>query len=50
MRCRAETNHPHWSADMQDKLEANKQSAIAFYRIGYLWNPANAVELCVGAE
>lgn len=35
---------------MQDKLEANKQNAIAFYRTAYLGNPAKAVELYVGAE
>ena len=31
-------------------LEANKQNAIAFYRMAYLGEPAKAVELYVGAE
>jgi len=35
---------------MQDKLEANKKNAIAFYRTAYLGNPAKAVEMFVGAE
>ena len=35
---------------MQDKLEENKKSAIAFYRTAYLGDPAKAVELYVGAE
>ncbi len=35
---------------MPDKLEANKQNAIAFYRTAYLGNPAKVVELYVGAE
>ena len=35
---------------MQQDLEANKRNAIAFYRTAYLGDPANAVELYVGAE
>ena len=35
---------------MQEKLEANKQNAIAFYRMAYLGDPAKAVEMYVGAE
>jgi predicted SnoaL-like aldol condensation-catalyzing enzyme len=35
---------------MQNKLEANKQSAIAFYRMAYSGDPASAVEMYVGAE
>jgi predicted SnoaL-like aldol condensation-catalyzing enzyme len=35
---------------MQNKLEANKQSAIAFYRTAYSGDPASAVEMYVGAE
>mgnify|MGYP001818505744 FL=1 len=35
---------------MQNKLEANKQSAIAFYRTAYSGDPATAVEMYVGAE
>lgn len=35
---------------MKHDSEANKQSAIAFYRTAYLGNPAEAVELYVGAE
>lgn len=31
-------------------LEANKQNAIAFYRMAYEGNPAKAVELYVGNE
>jgi len=35
---------------MQNDLEANKQNAIAFYRKAYLGDPAEAVEMYVGAE
>jgi predicted SnoaL-like aldol condensation-catalyzing enzyme len=35
---------------MQVNLEANKKSAIAFYRTAYLGDPAKAVEKYVGAE
>lgn len=35
---------------MQDKLEAHKKNAIAFYRTAYLGDPVRAVELYVGAE
>lgn len=35
---------------MQNKLEANKQNAIAFYRTAYSGDPASAVEMYVGAE
>jgi predicted SnoaL-like aldol condensation-catalyzing enzyme len=35
---------------MQDKLEANKKNAIAFYRTAYSGDPAKAVEMYVGAE
>lgn len=35
---------------MPDKLEENKQNAIAFYHTAYLGDPAMAVELYVGAE
>ena len=35
---------------MQNDLEANRQNAIAFYRMAYLGDPAGAVELFVGAE
>jgi len=35
---------------MKHDLEANKQSAIEFYRTAYLGDPAKAVELYVGAE
>lgn len=35
---------------MPQDLEMNKQNAIAFYRMAYLGEPANAVELFVGAE
>ena len=35
---------------MPHDLEANKQSAIAFYRMAYLGDPAGAVERYVGAE
>ena len=35
---------------MKHNTEANKQNAIAFYRIAYLGNPAKAVEQYVGAE
>ena len=35
---------------MQQDLEANKRNAIEFYRTAYLGDPANAVELYVGAE
>ena len=35
---------------MQEKLETNKQNAIAFYRMAYLGDPAKAVEMYVGAE
>lgn len=35
---------------MSQDLEANKRSAIAFYRMAYLGEPAKAVELYVGAD
>jgi predicted SnoaL-like aldol condensation-catalyzing enzyme len=35
---------------MSHDLEANKQSAIAFYRMAYLGDPARAVEEYVGDE
>ena len=35
---------------MSHDLEANKQSAIEFYRIAYLGDPARAVEEYVGDE
>ena len=35
---------------MQDKLDANKQNAIAFYRTAYLGDPARAVEMYTGDE
>ena len=35
---------------MQQDIEANKQNAIAFYRMAYLGEPAKAVETYVGAE
>lgn len=35
---------------MKQNLEANKQSAIAFYRTAYLGEPAKAVDLYVGIE
>ncbi len=35
---------------MQNKLEANKQNAIAFYRTAYLGDPAKAVDRYVGSE
>ena len=35
---------------MTPNLEANKQNAIAFYRMAYLGNPAEAVATYVGAE
>ena len=35
---------------MGQNLEANKQNAIAFYRMAYLGEPAAAVERFVGAE
>lgn len=35
---------------MKHQLEANKQNAIAFYRMAYLGEPAKAVELYVGDE
>ena len=35
---------------MKHDLEANKQTAIAFYRAAYLGEPARAVDLYVGAE
>lgn len=35
---------------MQHDLEANKQNAIAFYRMAYLGKAAEAVERYVGAE
>ena len=35
---------------MKHDLEANKQTAIAFYRTAYLGEPARAVDLYVGAE
>ena len=35
---------------MQDKLEVNKQNAVAFYHTAYLGDPARAVEMYVGAE
>ena len=35
---------------MNQDLEANKQNAIAFYKMAYLGNPAKAVEDYVGDE
>lgn len=35
---------------MRSNLETNKQNAIAFYRMAYLGNPAEAVARYVGAE
>ncbi len=35
---------------MAQDLEANKQNAIAFYRMAYLGNPTEAVKQFVGAE
>lgn len=35
---------------MKHDLEANKQTAIAFYRTAYLGEPARAVDLYVGAD
>ncbi len=35
---------------MKQDLEANKQSAIAFYRTAFLGNPRDAVQRFVGAE
>jgi predicted SnoaL-like aldol condensation-catalyzing enzyme len=35
---------------MQHDIVANKQNAIAFYRMAYLGDPAKAVEMYVGAE
>ena len=35
---------------MKHDLEANKQSAIAFYRTAYFGDPVNAVETYVGDE
>jgi len=35
---------------MQDKLEAIRNNAIAFYRTAYLGDPAGAVEMYVGAD
>ena len=35
---------------MKHNLEANKQTAIEFYRTAYLGEPARAVDLYVGAE
>ncbi len=35
---------------MQHDLEANKNNAIAFYRMAYLGEPGRAVELYVGDE
>ena len=35
---------------MEHDLEANKQNAIAFYRMAYLGEPAKAVELYVGDD
>ena len=35
---------------MIQNLEANKQNAIAFYRMAYEGNPSEAVELYVGHE
>ena len=35
---------------MSNKLEANKNNAIAFYRTAYLGNPKEAVEKYVGEE
>ena len=35
---------------MKHNLEANKKTAIAFYRTAYLGEPARAVDLYVGAE
>jgi predicted SnoaL-like aldol condensation-catalyzing enzyme len=39
-----------WRIEMQYNPVANKQSAIEFYRMAYLGEPARAVELYVGAE
>lgn len=35
---------------MKHNLDANKQNAIAFYRMAYLGDPAKAVELYVGSD
>ena len=35
---------------MKHNLEANKKTAIAFYRTAYLGEPARAVDLYVGAD
>ncbi|MEM7116326.1 MAG: nuclear transport factor 2 family protein [Chloroflexota bacterium] len=35
---------------MTSNLETNKQNAVAFYRMAYLGNPAEAVAKYVGAE
>ena len=35
---------------MEHNLEANKENAIAFYRIAYLGDPAQAVEKYLGSE
>lgn len=35
---------------MRNRLEANRQNAIAFYRTAYLGDPAKAVEIYVGAD
>lgn len=35
---------------MKHDLKANKQNAIAFYRMAYLGTPSKAVEAYVGAE
>ena len=35
---------------MKQDTEANKRNAIAFYRMAYLGNPVEAVEMYVGAE
>jgi predicted SnoaL-like aldol condensation-catalyzing enzyme len=36
--------------EMAQDLQANKKSAIAFYRTAYLGDPSRAVELYVGSE
>ena len=43
-------DQPKWRTEMRYDLEANKQTAIDFYRMAYLGEPAKAVEFFVGAE
>jgi predicted SnoaL-like aldol condensation-catalyzing enzyme len=38
------------SEPMEEDLKANKQNAMAFYRMAYLGDPREAVEKYVGAE